>query len=616
MLEEWVGQLWHSLITRAAGREYPQAAVSLDEVRQPVAVLFRALGGNGALRIESAHETAFKGRRRLLSRIAGTDRGVTLAWRDEAALRLPACLAHYPERDLNRQLYLWLAALAARHAYHSGDWLQRNAAATRELLTLHPGLYRRYRLLAEGHLSNRPDIQALRAEEARQEALIRAALRDPWGAEHPLPVTGVAPRPVPLWLHPQPPGGQVAGAAVDPLDKEEDDGDERSARPVETDASRQGERVEASDDHDGLLAFRLESLFTRAEYAAVDRPSEENEDEYSRSALEEQRVVSVAAERRRISASLRFDLDLPPEDNDDLYLGEGLAFPEWDYRRQQLQPDYCRVQLMQARSSPVRDIPEHLRCAARRVRRLLETSSRRPHWNRAQNDGSEPDLDALIDHCSDRLRGARRSDADLYRRLDRSGRDLACLLLADLSLSTDAHVNDEQRVIDVVRDSLFLFTEALQATGDRFAIYGFSSRRRNHVRCHLIKAFDEKGGDRVRARIQAIRPGYYTRMGAAIRYATEVLGKEPGGDKLLLLLTDGKPNDLDKYEGRYGVEDTRQAIREARNAGLRPFCVTVDDKAKEYLPYLFGSNAYVRIRNASELPAKLPLLYARLTLAG
>jgi nitric oxide reductase NorD protein len=102
-------------------------------------------------------------------------------------------------------------------------------------------------------------------------------------------------------------------------------------------------------------------------------------------------------------------------------------------------------------------------------------------------------------------------------------------------------------------------------------------------------------------------------MGAAIRYATELLTKEASSQKLLLILTDGKPNDLDKYEGRYGIEDTRMAVLEAEKLGLQPFCVTIDEQAEDYLPYLFGSRSYVLVRNAEELPRKLPLLYLRLT---
>ncbi len=611
-MEEWVGQLWHKAITRVARREYPEAAVRIDEIRRPAAVLFRALGGDGGLRIETANETASTARRKLLSRIAGTGKQVSLAWRDNDTLRLPASIAWYAERDLNRQLYLWLAALATRDGCSSGDWLQQNATAAAELLTAHPGLVRRYHTLVEQHLLQRPDVHTLRADEALQEQMIRQALLDPASVSGPLVTASVAPQPVPLWLHPEPPVQQPAKAAGNDEDTDDEAADQHS-KQVNSDKRRRGERVEAPDGREGLLAFRLESLFTRAEYVAVDRTTEENEDEDAQSALEDMDVVSVASDRKRTAACLRFDLDLPPEDNDDIYLGEGLPLPEWDYRQQLLQPGHCRLQPMQARDAGLCGIPAHLQVKARRLRRLFEAFKPRRHWLSGQAEGSELDINALIDYNTDRLRGIRQADTNLYRSFQNAERDLSCLLLADLSLSTDAYVSNEQRIIDVVRDSLFLFSEALQATGDRFAMYGFSSRRRSHVRFHTLKTFEEPCNDKVRGRIQAIRPGYYTRMGAAIRYSAQLLSKEASSEKLLLILTDGKPNDLDKYEGRYGIEDTRMAVREAARLGVRPFCVTIDEKARDYLPYLFGNKSYMLLRNAGELPAKLPLLYAQIT---
>jgi len=234
-------------------------------------------------------------------------------------------------------------------------------------------------------------------------------------------------------------------------------------------------------------------------------------------------------------------------------------------------------------------------------------------WRNAQADGCEIDLDAYLRFSSERLAGVHTAAPGLYRDLRVGDRDLACLLLADLSLSTDAHINNDQRVIDVIRDSLFLFGESLMGTGDRFALYGFSSRKRDHVRFHTIKSFEEAYNAEVRGRIAAVKPGFYTRMGAAIRHASTLLIKQPANRRLLLIITDGKPNDLDHYEGRYGIEDTRQAIREAHRAGLQPFCVTIDQQAGEYLPHIFGSNGYIVIRKPAELPLRLPLLYAQLT---
>jgi nitric oxide reductase NorD protein len=610
-LEEWVGQLWHRMVTRAARRDYPQAAVSLEEIRQPAALMFRALGGEGGLRVEATTETEHGARRSLLDRIAGSGRQAELAWRDAETLRLPARIAWFRERELNRQSYLWLAALAANSRCLNGDWLQRNVAATADTLRRYPGLSGRYRKLVEAHLEQRPGPDTLKADEAAQEATIRQYLLEPASDVTALPAARRAPQPVPLWLHPAPP--QLAATPLSADDDGDDDSDTTHSEQLDSDKRRRGERVDTPDGRNGLLAFRLESLFSRAEYVAVDRTTEENEDEDAKSAIEDMDVLSMARDRRRTASRLRFDLDLPPEAHDDVYLGEGLPLPEWDFRLQTLQADHCRLQPMLARDVEPVPLPDHLRVKARRLRSVFEMLKPRRIWLNAQPDGTELDINAVIDHTTDRLRGVKSAEADMFRSFRNAERDLSCLLLADLSLSTDSHINDEQRVIDVIRDSLFLFSEALAGTGDRFSLYGFSSRRRNHVRFHTLKTFAENYTPEVKGRIQAIKPGYYTRMGAAIRYSTQLLSAEASSEKLLLILTDGKPNDLDKYEGRYGIEDTRRAVREAAMLGVRPFCVTIDEKARDYLPYLFGNTSYMLVRNAGELPAKLPLLYARLT---
>ena len=177
--------------------------------------------------------------------------------------------------------------------------------------------------------------------------------------------------------------------------------------------------------------------------------------------------------------------------------------------------------------------------------------------------------------------------------------------MADLSLSTDTWVNDHQRVIDVIRDSLFLFAESLAATGDRFAMYGFSSRRRDPVRVHQLKTFDEcydgaRAWSHRRRSSPATTPAWVRRCAMAA-----TAGAQPAGRRLLLLLTDGKPNDLDKYEGRYGIEDTRHAVMEARQQGLQPFCVTIDKQANDYLPHLFGKQ-WLRRNQESRRAAQAP----------
>ncbi|MDH5786525.1 MAG: VWA domain-containing protein, partial [Chromatiales bacterium] len=349
------------------------------------------------------------------------------------------------------------------------------------------------------------------------------------------------------------------------------------------------------------------------EYVKVDRGTEDEEDmEAAKQAADDMEFLSVT--QGRTSASrIRFDLDLPSAADDDTPLGEGFLLPEWDYKKRQLRDDYCRLQPLLATDAPPAALPERLQKSAHHLRNQFQALAPARHWQRAQQDGSEIDLDAYQHFISQRHLGVVAEDQRIYRDLRVGDRDLSCLLLADLSLSTDAAINNHARIIDVIRDSLHLFANALDATGDRFALYGFSSRRRDHIRFHLLKNFDEKYGSKVRGRIARIKPGYYTRMGAAIRQSTRLLARQGGQQKLLLILTDGKPNDLDQYEGRYGIEDTRMAIQEARKEGIRPFCVTVDREGRDYLPHIFGSSGYVVIREPAELPKQLTLLYAQLT---
>ena len=197
-------------------------------------------------------------------------------------------------------------------------------------------------------------------------------------------------------------------------------------------------------------------------------------------------------------------------------------------------------------------MPPSLKRTAHKLRAQFQQLASARIWHRGQPEGSEIDIDAYLRYASDRTAGNLAGADGLYRDLRAGARDLACLLLADLSLSTDTYISNSKRVVDVIRDSLFLFAETLSATGDRFAIYGFSSRRRDPIRVHQIKTFDQLYDAGVRGHIAAIKPGYYTRMGAAVRYATSLLQQQSAGRRLLLLLTDGKPNDLDQYEGRYG----------------------------------------------------------------
>jgi nitric oxide reductase NorD protein len=217
------------------------------------------------------------------------------------------------------------------------------------------------------------------------------------------------------------------------------------------------------------------------------------------------------------------------------------------------------------------------------------------------------DLEALVRARVDQCANGMLSDR-VYLKTRATARDLSVAVLMDVSLSTDAWI-DNRRVLDVEKEALSVLLSGLNACGDENAVFTFTSRRRDWVRVQTVKDFDEPFGPRVLRRVAALKPGYYTRMGAAIRHLAKRLGERPHSKRLLLVLTDGKPNDIDHYEGRFGVEDSRQAIREARRQGLSVFGVTVDTEARDYFPTLFGRGHYAIIGDLSRLSRALPRLY-------
>ncbi|MBT9612683.1 MAG: VWA domain-containing protein, partial [Burkholderiales bacterium] len=196
----------------------------------------------------------------------------------------------------------------------------------------------------------------------------------------------------------------------------------------------------------------------------------------------------------------------------------------------------------------------------------------------------------------------------LFMHMHRAERNVAVMFMVDMSGSTKGWINDAER------ESLVLLCETLERLGDRYAIYGFSGNTRKRCELYRIKRFDERYNDNVRARISGIRPQDYTRMGFAIRHLTKLLNEVEAKTRLLITLSDGKPDDyFDGYRSAYGIEDTRQALIEAKRTGIHPFCITIDKEGQEYLPHMYGAAQYVIIDEVRKLPLKVADIYRRLT---
>jgi nitric oxide reductase NorD protein len=289
-------------------------------------------------------------------------------------------------------------------------------------------------------------------------------------------------------------------------------------------------------------------------------------------------------------------------------------YPEWDWKAGSYRPAAAHVRLLPPRDGEGEWPAAVLRHYAATVRRLREKferlRARRLRLNR-QRDGDELDLTAVVSALAD-LRAGRAVDDRLYAATRPARRGVAILLLVDISGSTTEEVAPGMRIIDLEKVALLLTAQALDALGDPYAVLTFSGKGPEDVRMRTVKDFAERNGEAVRQRMGALQPEGYTRMGAAVRHATALLARPDAGHRLLLILSDGRPNDVDDYEGRYGIEDSRQAIAEARRAGVFPFCLTVDRKASAYLPRIFGTAGHEILRKPEQLPFALSNLVQHL----
>ena len=288
----------------------------------------------------------------------------------------------------------------------------------------------------------------------------------------------------------------------------------------------------------------------------------------------------------------------------------GFAYPEWDWRADAYRPCGAIVREREAEAGDGAWVDGALRRHAaliRRVRRDFERIRPRRTALKQQADGAELDIDAVVAAFADR-RGGGVTDDRFYIDTRPLRRDAAIALLVDASASTDGWISGDRRIIDVEKESLLIVAEALAALGDPHAIQSFSGEGSGRVEVRSVKRFDERVGTaEVRRRIAGLEPAGYTRAGAAIRHATLGLMRQAARHRLLLLLSDGRPNDVDQYEGRYGIEDTRVAVAEARLQGLHCFCLTVDREAPRYATRIFG-RSFAVLPRAERLPTVLTAL--------
>jgi len=626
--EETVGKLWHSFASRLdAPVEHQDASVNLSEIEGRLAIFFRGLGGDPAIEIRPVGAEVSRHRLSLRRRLGTDVERMPQASFDGEALRLPESIANFPNREANAALYLWLTACAAHAPERRNDTdplradLHAIAAArhmTENTLRAAPGLSPLYSALCQFTLHSRTRPQ-LPTQESEIESLILHLLQD--GTEPPAlwsalddPSSLTAARryrpfyPVPLW----PALRAVDFSAPSDLETRATDG-----RPPEegSESMHKAKRHESdqAERKDSLTLFNFETILSWAEFLNLNRKVEDDEFDNAKKAADDQDELGLGQISKAPATRLKLHLDLSPEDVDRERLSGVFTYPEWDARGKCYLPDHARVLASVAEVGEeipsFRTDPQAVR-RINAVKRQFEALQPGRIFLHGQPDGEELDLEAAVRSHSDLLANGEGSDR-IWRQSRPQRRDLAVSILLDISRSTESAVTG-RAVIDIEREALAALAWGLDACGDDFAIHAFSSLKRDRVFMLSCKEFGEPMTNKVEGRIGALMPGHYTRMGAAIRHTSADLAKQAKKKRLLLVITDGKPNDLDHYEGRHGIEDTAMAVREARRMGHSVYGITVEARDKSWFNRMFGQGGYAIIAHPDKLTLALPEIYRHL----
>lgn len=628
--EETVGSAWHGLVRNwGAEPAYEQARVSYPDVATAVGLIYRATGGAIGTEILPSAATVARSRVTGRRKLGHDVDHVTRASYDGQTLALPGSITLFDDSGLNRSLYIWLSALAAfiEVPFEAPGTpladdlaiLRACHAAEQRLMDALPGFRALRATLAALLLAQRPQPK-LPPQEAEVEAAIRALLAgEPAegnrffafivdGGEtaslvtpedyHPF-------RPVALW--PLLAAERVADR-VPHTDEQIEQGGSPPGEGSEKTLRAQRHDADQANRKDSFILHRFESIMSWVEFLNINRAIEDEDEDNAKKAAEDLDEVSLAKNSRAAKTKLKFHLDLSPRDVERERLIGQATYPEWDWKSGSYLVDHVSVEerVAEEKDGDAFDRPRTRR-RIERVKRQFEALRPRRRIVRRQSDGFDLDFDEVVRAHCDRIASGEASDR-LYQAIRDDERDLAVSVLIDVSRSTESSVGGRP-VIEIAREALAALIGGIDACGDAVSVHAFSSLRRDRVMVEKVKDFCEDNNDLIRRRILGLTPRFYTRMGAAIRHVSRHLAAHTAQRRLLLVITDGKPNDLDHYEGRHGIEDTRRSVLEARRLGQAVFAITVDAQARDYIPYLFGRNGFAMVPDAEKLIEALPDMY-------
>ncbi len=289
-----------------------------------------------------------------------------------------------------------------------------------------------------------------------------------------------------------------------------------------------------------------------------------------------------------------------------------ILYDEWDYSKRVYKPDFCKVYPQtqtETDSDYYRNTLREHASTLMGLRKMLTSVNNKYQQQRRQLQGEEFDLDALTDLYVDVHSGHTPSE-NIYLSKRKKEKDLSILMLLDSSLSSDGYAADN-RVIDVEKQVSIIFGEILEEFNVDFSIAGFYSKTRNHSSYLTLKDFDEPW-QKAKHKVGALQPSGYTRIGTALRHSGALLDKRDTKNKWVILISDGKPNDYDKYEGKYGINDVKQALRELNQRNINSYALAIEAQAKYYLPQMFGQNHFQILTTPVELLQSLVKLYDKI----
>ena len=587
-MDEKVGKFWDHYVTKKASRLFKEEEVVFADIAKGLKIFYHLLGGEKGKELHITDKRSIQTSRTLLEKFSGTGKTFFLSWQDEKGLYLPASLAYFPLKEHNEMHYYWLISMLTKVNIKRKNIQEENEKVAQLLIAKYAGFSEFYTYAHRYLLNQYPELSTI-------ESSLEGSSADNY--------------PNPLWIFPS---LSTSNKLLDTGDEEEALRQNDEQRKSETlQMKKKSEQIDDKKETDGLLLFLPESIMSFMEQVRVDRQENDSYDEDALYNAEDLDEITLGQKDANLSARIKMDLDISANSVEQYPLGKGHFIDEWDYKKEVYLKNYVCIKPFISLNTDSIELPKRLQKMMKKIQSELDLME----LDRIKRDnlpyGDEINIDTWIDYKGHQNRS--NHPQRFFQTYERKIRDMATLILADVSLSTEAGITQEIRVIDMIQDSLIVFAESLHRLQDRFAIYTFSSIKNTKVNFHIIKNFKEKYSDVVRGRIHAIKPGYYTRMGAGIRESAKILEKQHSANKLLLILSDGKPNDVDRYDGRYGIEDTKKAIEEVKQKGITPFCITIDIDAKEYLPYLFGRNSYAVIRDAQKLPKLLPEIYMNLT---